>query len=214
VAASGSRAQAAVSEWTLRHFGILNAVEPSDDPGWRAATSAALLGSIPIIGLRLRKQSVQSDGLVRLRSIYLSFVVAIVTIGVVVVVLTATGSGAGKASVQPVGVAVALIGIASASRKLVRRPLPAETESGLAAGYRKRFFGELALAESAALAGFVGFMLTDAGLLYPLGAVFTAVGFGLLVPTSRHLARDQDEVRQAGSGLSLVAALRRPANRR
>lgn len=110
----------------------------------------------------------------------------------------------------PVGVAVAVIGVASlAMRKVVRRPLPAESESGLASGYRNRFFLEIALAESAALAGFVGFVLTGDSLLYPLGAAFTAVGFGLLVPTSPHLARDEEELRRGGIGLSLVAALRR-----
>lgn len=165
--------------------------------------------------MRYRKKLAGADGLVALRSIYLSFVVAIVAIGAVVVILAATGRGPGTVRAQPVGVAVAIVGAASlAMRKLVRQPLPTESESGLVAGYRVRFFKELALAEGAALAGFVGFVLTSASLLYVLGAAFTAVGFALLVPTAHHLERDQEELRRAGSDLELVAALRRSGGRR
>jgi hypothetical protein len=80
--------------------------------------------------------------------------------------------------------------------------------------YRVRFFLRLAGAESAALAGFVGYMVSSVGWLYGVGAFFTAVGLARLAPTARNLSLDQDDVRRRGCTLSLTAALRQLPGRR
>jgi hypothetical protein len=61
------------------------------------------------------------------------------------------------------------------------------------------------------LVGFVGFILSNTGWLYALGALFTAIGYYRLAPTAAHLARDQDDMSAAGCRRSLVNALAGPA---
>lgn len=56
--------------------------------------------------------------------------------------------------------------------------------------------------------GFVAFVVTGSGWLYPLGALFAAVGFGRLAPTRRHLEEDQERLQASECGRSLVDALR------
>lgn len=186
-------------------------MDPDADPGWSGAVSTSFLGLVPGLGWRHRgKQSRAADGLVTLRVVYLSFALGFVLIGVVVAVLEGTGGTIGSAAEAPVAVAVVILGLASlAAPRLVDRPLPCDDEPALAVGYRQRFFLRIALAEAAALAGFVGYLASSGGWLYPLGAFFTAIGFVRLAPTVGHLQQDQEVLRARGCGLSLTAALRR-----
>ena len=77
----------------------------------------------------------------------------------------------------------------------------------MAEGYRQRFFVRIAFAQVAALVGFIGFILSSAGWLYPVGALFSAIGFFGLAPTSGHLRRDQEDLHRHGCNLSLMSAL-------
>ena len=86
---------------------------------------------------------------------------------------------------------------------------PAGASAGLAKTYTQRFFLRLAAAEAAALAGFVAFVLTGSGWMYLLGGLFTAIGFPLPAPTTRHLQEDEERLRDSGCARSLVDALRR-----
>lgn len=195
---------------TYRESGILGPVDSEVDPGWRSALVNALVGLVPGWGIRYRKRFRSADGLTSVRGLFLSFVFAIVLIGVVVVVLESTGGRMGSTSESPAAVSVLAVGVASlAAPRLLRRPLNCDGEVALAAGYRQRFFLRVAFAEAAALVGFVGFVASSAGWLYPLGSFFTVIGFARLAPTKRHIEQEQDELRRHGCTVSLVSALSR-----
>jgi hypothetical protein len=91
--------------------------------------------------------------------------------------------------------------------RLFERPLDCSDEAALLVGYRTRFFLRVAVAEAPALVGFVGSFLSGEAWMYPLGALFAAVGFVRLAPTRRNLERDQEELNQRGCGLSLTNLL-------
>ena len=111
-----------------------------------------------------------------------------------------------KTSVAAVVVAVGLATLAAP--RLLTRPLRCENESAPAESYRQRFFLRIAFAEAAALVGFIGFILSGAGWLYSVGALFSAIGFARLAPTSGHLRQDQEDLRRRGCNVSLISALR------
>lgn len=166
---------------------------------------------VPGWGPIYRKKHSQPDGLVALRGLYLTFVFAIAMIGVVVAMLDATGDPTGLFDPVPAAVVVVVVGVVTVVvRRVARRALPCASPSAMAAAYRTRFFLEIAFAEAAALIGFAAFMVTGAGWLYALGAVFSAAGFARLAPTTAHLRRDEEELRRRGCALGLVAALREP----
>lgn len=100
-------------------------------------------------------------------------------------------------------------GLSLAAPRLLRRSLSCDSEVALAAGYRKQFFLRVAFAEAAAIVGFIGFVASSDGWLYPLGAFFTMIGFVKLAPTKRHIEQDQDELRRLSCAVSLVSALSR-----
>jgi peptidoglycan/LPS O-acetylase OafA/YrhL len=184
-------------------------MDPGGDPGWRSALRYALYALVPGWSLRLRKRSGDSDGLVLLRGIFLSFTTALLLVGVVVVVLESAEGLGGTVSDTPASVGIALMGLASLAGSRLERPLPCGDDARLAKSYTQRFFLRLALAEAAALAGFVAFVLTGSGWMYPLGLLFTAIGFAQLAPTTKNLEEDEERLRVSGCARSLVDALRR-----
>ncbi len=151
------------------------------------------------------------NGLIALRSLFASFVVALVHIAVVVFILY----GVSKFSRHPIdgrwaAVGVALVGIyALLAPRLVERQrrLDCADDRTLARSYVTRFFLRLAFSESSAMVGFVGFILTSNPAVYLVGVAFAFVGFNRLAPTARHLAHDQQALYQAGCTRSLVHAL-------
>jgi hypothetical protein len=152
-----------------------------EDPGWRPALGGSLWGLVPSVGIARTQAKVRRgelDGLVALRSLFIAFATALVLVGVVVVVLWTTADLEARFAGGPVAVAVGLAGLL------------------------------LSLSESAALLGFVGFILTENPAIYPLGTAFSAIGFALLAPTAANLARDQEALRRYGSRHSIVQALR------
>lgn len=186
-------------------------MDPDADPGWGSALSAAFLGLLPGLGIHhFKKQWAAGHGLIALRRMYVSFVVAIGLVGVVVAILETTADDIGSTGVLPVAVlVVAAVGLATlAAPRLLARPLRCENESALADGYRQRFFLQIAFAEAAALVAFIGFIVSGAGWLYPVGALFSAIGFAKLAPTSGHLRQDQEDLRRRGCNVSLMSALR------
>lgn len=186
-------------------------MDPGGDPGWRGALRYALFALVPGWGLRFRKRSGGSDGLVLLRGVFLSFATALLLIGVVVGVLESAEELGGTVPETPASLVVAVIGLASLAGARVERPLDCEDDARLARSYTQRFFLRIASAEAAALAGFVAFVLTGSGWMYPLGGLFAAIGFAQVAPTARHLEEDQERLRESGCARSLVEALRRNA---
>jgi len=185
-------------------------VDPATDPGWGPARADAFLLLIPLLRRRrLKKRSSAGDGLTVLRGYYLSYVMAIGMIGCVVVILETTAAEIRPSSeVFPLWVVVVAVGFATlAASRVVTPPLPCESESDLAAGYRQRFFLQIAFANVAALTGFMGVIMSAAGWMYPLGALFTAIGFAKLAPTAGNLRQDQEDLRRRGCTVSLMSAL-------
>ncbi len=175
------------------------------DPGWRAA----LVSCVPIVGPYIAKRSRNSDGLVGLRMLFMSFTAALVLIGYVVLILETTAAlSGGPVADQPAVIVVVVLGLASLSVRRVERPLPCGEGESLAKSYINRFFLRMAFAEAPALTGFVAYLLTGSGWQYPLGALFAAIGLWRLAPTKTHLAEDEERLREAGCARSLVAALR------
>ena len=183
-----------------------------EDPGWRHSLVGLIL-LMPGISLVLaQRRAGQVDGLVLLRTVYLSFVSALVAIALVIAVIL--GIPADPETSQGVGVAtiiVVVVGLISlvGARQFSNRALECNSEEDLAESYRKSFFLGVALAELVALVAFVASFVVDVGWLYLLGAAFSAIGFVWLAPTVGHLARRQDDLSRAGCQFSLRAAIGR-----
>lgn len=167
-------------------------------------------GSHPgLLRLRLRK-SRGTDGLVVLRTLFLTFLLALAMIGIVVAVLELGSPGFGSLPESPVVLGVLVVGaLSSVGPTILRRPLQCEDDERLARSYVRRFFMQMAFAESGALAGFAGFLASSAGWMYLVGLAFSVAGFARLAPTADHLRRDQDELGERGCARSLLTALRR-----
>lgn len=181
------------------------------DPGWRSAFSGMYWLLLPGLGIRRQSRRVggRRNGLTTLRQLFVNFAAALVLIGVVVVVLPDTT----KFTQHPLtvaGVAVAIVVVGAVALGVTRifdPQLDCADDDHLAASYRTRFFMRVAFSETVSLVGFVGFILSNTGWLYALGAMFTATGYYRLAPTAAHLANDQVNLAAAGCQRSLVKAL-------
>lgn len=185
-----------------------------NDPGWPSPLRA-LLGAVFLpLTVRRRSQVDGSDLLVSLRGVFLSFVFAVLLIGSLVPVISPGADG--DRSLVPLMLTIVVMASANAylvAPRLVERPLPCENSALLADAWRSRFFLRLAFTDSIALIGLVGVVLTGRPWLYGLGAVLAAPGFLRAAPTRVRLAADQQELRNRGCALDLVAALRGSAAR-
>jgi F0F1-type ATP synthase membrane subunit c/vacuolar-type H+-ATPase subunit K len=174
------------------------------DPGWRIPLSGML--PLPQLGMaRLKKQG-RLDGLTLTRILFLSFVFALLAFWLVLMV-RAPWDGGDEGWIPW---AVGGYGLASVAIvwSILRRPLDgASNQTALAGAWRTRFFLAVAFAETAALVGFVGVILTQSLWVYFLGLVFSLFDLWLLAPSARNLDRDQERLREAGSSLSLRRAL-------
>lgn len=188
------------------------ATPPAGDPGW----PNPLRFLVPF-GLGMRRRQDGEPIVTGLRYLWLSFTFAVVMIGVVVAILL-PGIG-GESGLAPLAAAV-VGGYGAASLGVgprLGRRLDCTDEATLLATYRTRFFLRVAVAEVAALLGFVGFILSGAWWLYPLGAAFTLVGFARVAPTTGNLAMTDGELLAQGchqslSQLLLLRATTEPAD--
>lgn len=182
---------------------ILDAVGQDVDPGWASAASFALRWVVP--GARRRSSA---SGLTIVRGFFLRFTVGIGLAGVAVAVAEATAVDLGSAPEPLVAAVVAALGLGSLLLpRLVDQPLPCDSESALEAAYRQRFFRDMGSGEMAAFVGFAGFMISSAGWLYAVGALFAVFAFARAAPTTRHLGQEERELRLRGCPSSLVSAL-------
>jgi len=167
-----------------------------------------LLFLVPGLGrFALRGRRSAWEGLQALRNLYLMYTVSIFLFGVVVVRATSV------VETEPAGVWVAALLVVAvlclATAEIVgRRPLDCRDLVSLSGSYRNRLFLRLALSGAIALFSFTVAFIVGPWWIYWLLLPFTLFGFGRNAPTTRHLAADQDRLRQAGCTLSLVRALR------
>lgn len=180
---------------------------PDDDPGW-GKPHEILLGLVP--GVMARRAARSSSPLAMLRSVFSSFVLALVLYGVVLVFIDLGG-----ASDEPPGVStgsavagVALIGVVlvALSARIGGAPT-CGTPAELVGRYRTRFFLRVACAEAAALVGFVASFLCENVVAYFVGMALALVGFAWLAPTRAHLQREDEHLRAINCPASLYAAL-------
>jgi F0F1-type ATP synthase membrane subunit c/vacuolar-type H+-ATPase subunit K len=178
------------------------------DPGWYGVWRSA--GILPLLGqpLQLAGRN-RGDPLVVMRRVFLSFALVLVGLaGVLLLIQPPGGSGEGDGT-DPWVLVVTAVGIGSLVHPLISsRPLDASSDAALAS-FQPRMFMRIALAEAPALLGFV-VALNDpsAFLIYGIGSLFAAAGLLYAAPTRGQLARDQERLAEAGSGRSLVFALR------
>ena len=182
--------------------------EPEDDP-----KDPFRLGDDP--GWRPGPRDGRPDGLVALRFVFLSFCVALLMIGVVVGLLASSVAERDQVTSGPVAlVGVVVIGVLSLVLvRFVPIRLDCADELALARSWRGRFFARMAASEVSALAGFIAFHLTGVPALYPVGLVFTAIGFAVSGPLRANLVRDQEALALRACAIPLVPALRRPVPR-
>jgi hypothetical protein len=187
--------------------------DPSNDPGWRLALNGVGWLLIPGVGLQRQQRAVQegrADGLVALRGVFLAFAAVFVIIGGVVGLLDAT-HGLQSNGWSSTVVAVAVVVIGAAALILLRSPNPrlvCTDDRSLATSYRSRFFYRMGVSDAIGLLGFAAFIITANPLMYPLGLIFTVIGFIWNAPTAAHIAADQDVLRGEGCAPPLMTVLR------
>jgi drug/metabolite transporter (DMT)-like permease len=152
------------------------------------------------------------------RTLFVTYLIAIVLIGGVVAVLTLASdrtSSASTGAVAGVATAVAVIGAISVGcSRLVRPDADCSSDQALATWYRRRFFLRIALSELAALIGFAGFILIWTGWIYPIGLAIALVGFAAAAPTDTHIERDDQRLRATACQRNLLSALKRSGSDR
>jgi len=146
--------------------------------------------------------------LVYLRTLFVSFCTVLGFVGLTVYFLSRGQDGGG---VLPGAVGAALVvavGVTGfVATRFYEAPLNGESDATLIVSYRTRFLARVALADAAALIGFVAFILTQNPAMYPLGLAFSIVGFLHLAPTAANIERDQQALIATGSSRSLLTAL-------
>jgi uncharacterized membrane protein YfcA len=173
-------------------------VTDPQDPGWRTLTTR---GSPPLARLRLS---------------FTIFVLAL--LGYLVFLSFATDfEDPWRAELERdwtlwilvAGVAASLVGVGWARG----RPPSATTLQALSGSYATRFFVGIALAESAALLGFILVFVANRLWPYLVGLVVSLAGFAMMAPTGRNIERDEEHLRAAGAPVSLWDALTQPPHR-
>jgi hypothetical protein len=175
------------------------------DPGWGFSWKSMPLVFAPQAMRRAGRSG--RDPLLDLRFVFLTFVAAIFSIGVVAFFL---GNMSGRPDRTGLSVAIVVaVGCTSLlAQRVVPRPLDCTSLESLASSYRTRFFLRIAISDAAALVAFCVDIALGPWWVYFVGAGFALIGFSQLAPTAGHLTLDQDSLSLKGCTLSLVDALR------
>lgn len=187
-------------------------MRPDDDPGW-PVRRLLKTSVIPWYGLLATRRLQESDGLVRLRYLFMAFVQAIVLMGFVTWVLYPTMYEKASSLRPAAGLILAGL-VAAVLGSRFERALDCTDDASLASSYGTRFFLRIAFSEVAALLGFIGVFVTGRWWTYPAGALISLAGFSRAAPTRGKLVRDQERLQFEGCGRSLVNALRTAPGRR
>jgi hypothetical protein len=176
-----------------------------DDPGWPISPSLLLL-LVPGAAARYMRRSAGKDGLVLLRTVFLTFSISVVLIGVVIAVIGNLPNGPVVPWV-PILVAVAVACVIG--NRLTEKPLDCSSPTALAASFRTRFFVRVAFAETVAMFAFVITFIGGPVWTYDAGAAFTRLRlWTVAAPTRRALAGDQAELDARRCRMPLTRTLR------
>lgn len=187
----------------------MNPDRSTEDRGWGRPLRTMPRTFVP--WLAFHKQPA-GDGLDSLRVIYLSLVIAPAML-LVVLLFIFPAPGQAPEPWGPPALLLSAFGVVILIVLSVRRgkPLAGSTETELAAAYRGDLFVGVGLAESVILFSFVGVFITGAIQVYLVGLLLGYAGLLVIAPTRRNLARRQEQLGPQGYNLSLVRALRKPA---
>jgi hypothetical protein len=142
---------------------------------------------------------------------FTAYSVSVVLVGVVAIVLTIFSDGERDASSWLVAGGVTLWGsVALILSRVLRRPASCDSDRSLATWYRTTFFLQVAFASSAALVGFLGFVLTWDPWIYGIGLAFAAIGLVRIAPTERRIRADDEAIGRAGCDRSVLRAVSEP----
>jgi hypothetical protein len=181
-----------------------------DDPGWRHIVRSLAFMWIPIIGLLLiRRRRGSADGITWLRFIYLGIVMAVWLMAFVLLFVVPSDRWFKTDQAMwfpPIVVAAGLLSLGYVQR-IRSRALDTGNPTALAASYRSNSFIGLAVSEAAALIAFVASFFMGAWWIFLVGASFATIGFILIGPSRREIARRQEQIAAQGSSLSLGRAL-------
>ena len=163
---------------------------------------------IPGVAIVRAQRTAGTDGLVVLRSLFLSFATAIVLIAGVVLLIGDVTTGTVRTALG-IGIVLVLAGVSFAVQAVALRALDGSSDEALGNSYRTRFFLRIALSEAIGLVGFmVGLMVGPWWAYFP-AAVLSLASLSRAAPTRARLASDQDALSLAGCNRSLVDVLRR-----
>jgi hypothetical protein len=178
-----------------------------EDPGWWPSLRGLRWHGIPILGtlMMFRPTRKETNGLVALRSVFLSLVAALLFL-VVALSFIAPWDGGDEGWVPW---EVVVIGIASlaGSPGSDGGPLRTTSPEAIARSYPALFFIGAGVAEAAAMWGFVGVFLGGSLWIYLVGLAFGLAGLWMIAPTRRDIERRQREIIAAGSPFPLLDAL-------
>ena len=178
---------------------------PDDDPGWPKSPNMLAL----LVPRNVRSFPGEGrDGLIALRRVFLTFCIALALLGVVLAFLYPSSAAPADPPTALAGGLLLLGGVGVLLSSRFERPLDCTNDTTLALSYRMRFFHRIAVADSAALLGFVGFFLTYEWWPYPVGIAIAACGFVRAAPTRGHLRHDQQRLAESSCFRPLVHALR------
>jgi hypothetical protein len=175
------------------------------DPGWSNARTAAFRAILMPLSTR-RKVATPLE---LFRSLWLSFVGAILMFGIVITVFHPRSDG-NSATVTSLGLAAAGFVSLGAVAGLRSRPLRITSADELPNAWRTRFFVQVLAAELPALFAFSATFIVGPAGLYWIGAAFSLLGFALMAPTAAEIERRQSQLLEAGSPLVLLDALLAP----
>jgi len=163
---------------------------------------------IPGVAIVRAQRTAGTDGLVVLRSLFLSFATAIVLIAGVVLLIGDVTTGTVRTALG-IGIVLVMAGVSFAVQAVALRALDGSSDEALGNSYRTRFFLRIALSEAIALVGFVVGLMVGPWWAYFPAAVLSLASLSRVAPTRASLASDQDALSLAGCNRPLVDALRR-----
>ena len=157
------------------------------DPGWRRA----LLGAVPFMG---RTLMLRQPRVIVLRTLFVTFVASVVLIqwivGLIVGDATSTWSTGGTSALLLV-MTVLMVGGIVWIRARYRNGKLGSTR---VAAYTNRFFLQLGFGEAPTLVMFVAVLLGAPLWSCRVGGVVTLIGFAVVAPTRRDVARQDPHV--------------------
>ena len=175
------------------------------DPGWGQAIRKVPLALLPTRGMRMAAGS--NDSLTVMRLLWVTFTAVMVFMGLVVVVIDRVAPGGG---VDGRGVGAVVVGLGVFAQVVavkVVNEITGSTMSEVRASAQRAFFLRVALAEPAALFGFLGFVVSGNVAVYGAGFVVGMAGMYDAAPTRGWIDRGQQQLRSAGSDVELLAVL-------